>query len=168
MLHTSEKLRSWWIQNLIFWQILAKYNSMKKIRFRVKNILTSSTILYWKARLVQNPKFRWLKAMLTIYTLMQILRLKVKKIYTFMQNLWLKVKKTLTLIRILYWKARLIQNPKFKVVESNVDNLYSHANPQVKSFKTSSVIHQWKAQVMVNPKLKILTNFGKIYFHAKF
>ena len=34
-----------------------------------------------------------------------------------------------------WWKARLIQNPKSKVVESNVDNLYSQANPQVKSEK---------------------------------
>ena len=51
---------------------------------------------------------------------------------------------------ILCWKARLIQNSKFKVVESNVDNLYSHANPQVKSKKN-------QAQVVVNPKLNILT-----------
>ena len=100
---------------------------------------------------------------------MQNLRFgKILTMCTFMQNLWLKVKNTLTSSVILYWKARLVQNSKFKVVESNVDNLYSHANPQVKCKKKSSVIHQWKAQVMVNPKLKILTNFGNIYFHAKY
>ena len=70
---------------------------------------------------------------------------------TFMQNLWLKVKNTLTSSVILYWKGRLIQNPKFKVVESNVDNLYSHANPQVKSKKnqvlyTSEKLKWWWIQ----------------------
>ena len=124
---------------------------------------------------------------------------------TFMQNLWLKVKNTLTSSVILYWKARLIQNPKFKVVERNVDNLYSHANPQVKSKKNqvlysseklrswwiqnlrfwqilatntsmqnfrlrvknttkSHVIHPWKAKVMQNKKNEIVINFENLYF----
>ena len=124
---------------------------------------------------------------------------------TFMQNLWLKVKNTLTSSVILYWKARLIQNPKFKVVESNVDNLYSHANPQVKSKKNqvlytseklrswwiqnlrfwqilatytsmqnfrlrvkntikSHVIHHWKAKVMQNQKFEVMINFENLYF----
>ena len=107
VLYTSEKLRSWWIKNLRFWQILAPYTSMQNFRLIVKNTLTSSVILYW----FRIRHLRWLKAILTIYTLMQIIRLKIKN---------------------------------------------------------SSVIHQWKAQVMVNQKFKILTNFGTIYFHAKF
>ena len=135
---------------------------------------------------------------------MQKLRFgRILTMCTFMQNLWLKVKNTLTSSVILYWKTRLIQNPKFKVVESNVDNLYSHANPQVKSKKSqvlytseklrswwiqnlrfwqilatytsmqnfrlrvkntikSHVIHHWKAKVMQNKKLKLWSIF-RIY-----
>ena len=137
---------------------------------------------------------------------MQNLRFgRILTMCTFMQNLWLKVKNTLTSSVILYWKARLIQNPKFKVVESNVDNLYSHANPQVKSKKNqvlytseklrswwiqnlrfwqilatytsmqnfrlrvkntikSCVIHHWKAKVMQNQKFEVMINFENLYF----
>ena len=136
---------------------------------------------------MQNLRFGWILTMCT-----------------FMQNLWLKVKNTLKSSVILYWKARLIQNPKFMVVESNVDNLYSHANPQVKSLKDqvlytseklrswwiknlrfwqilatytsmqnflwrvkntikSRVIHHWKAKVMQNPKFEVIINFENLY-----
>ena len=130
---------------------------------------------------------------------MQNLRFgRILTMCTFMQNLWLKVKNTLTSSVILYWKARLIQNLTFKVV----DNIY----PQVKSFKKiqvsytseklrswwiknlrfwqifatytsmqnfrlrvkntlkSRVIHHWKAKVMQNQKFEVMINFENLYF----
>ena len=137
---------------------------------------------------------------------MQNLRFgKILTMCTFMQKLWLKVKNTLTSSVILYWKARLIQNSKFKVVESSVDNLYSLANPQVKSKKNqvlysseklrswwiqnlrfwrilatytsmqnfrlivkhttkACVIHHWDAKVMQNKKNEVMINFENLYF----
>ena len=91
-----------------------------KSLIKIKNTLTSCVILYWKARLIQNPKFY-------IGSNFDNLYLNTKSL--------IKIKNTLTSSVIHYWKARLIQNPKFKVVESNVDNLYSLANLQVKSKK---------------------------------
>ena len=92
----------------------------KLCRFRIRNL-------------------RWLKAMLTIYTLMQILRLKVKK-----------------MIVIHHWKAEVMVNPKLKILTIFGKNTIK-----------SHVIHNWKAKVMQNQKFEVMFNFENLYVQNK-
>ena len=112
VLYTSEKLRSWWIQNLRFWRILATYTSMQNFRLRVKNTIKSHVIHHWKAKVMQNKKVKlW----------------SIFRIYTFRQNIRLNIKSSV----ICQWKAMTIQNSKYKVW-SSFENLYFHAKSQLR------------------------------------
>ena len=154
MWYIIEKIWAYRIQNMGFGDILIFSTSKKNLRLKVIKDKKSCVIHHWKTQVKYNAKFEvWSN---------------FDNAYFHAKSLIKSLKNALISSVILYWNARFIQNPKFKVVESNVDNLHSPANPQIKSFKKSRVIHQWKAQIIVNPKLKILTNFGNLYFHAKF
>ena len=108
---------------------------MQNSRLKTKNTIKSSVIHYWKGMGISNSKYGVCRSFDILYFQSKSeVWLNFDNMY-FHANFWLKVKNTLTSSVILYWKARLIQNTKFKVVESNVDNLYSHENPQVKSKK---------------------------------
>ena len=131
-------------QNLRFGRILTLSTFMQNLWLKVKNILTSSMILYWKARLVQNPKFRWLKAMLTSYTFMQILRLKVLYISEKLSSWWIQ--------NLRFWQilAKYTSMQNFRL--------------RVKNTIKSCVIHHWKAKVLKNQKFEVMFNFENIYF----
>ena len=104
----------------------------------------SSMILYWKARLVQNTKFRWLKAMLTSYTFMQILRLKVLYTSEKLSSWWIQ--------NLRFWQilAKYTSMQNFRL--------------RVKNTIKSCVIHHWKAKVLKNQKFEVMFNFENIYF----
>jgi hypothetical protein len=92
-------------------------------------------IHYWKGMGISNLKYGVCRSFDILYFQSKSeVWLNFDNMY-FHANFWLKVKNNLTSSVILYWKARLIHNLKFKVAESNVDNLYSHENPQVQSKK---------------------------------
>ena len=110
MLYTSKKLRSWWIQNLRFWRILATYASIQNFRLREKNTLKSHVIHHW--RLCKTKKWSYDQFLY---------------IYTFRQNIRLNIKSSL----IYQWKAITLQNTKYRIWRS-FENLYFHAKSQLR------------------------------------